>query len=137
MAGEIIGSLVKVYVGNTAAAATTWTELEGVQRASINLESEQADTTAHDNAGWKTSLGVMRSGVISVGGVLRGTAPEFDKLYNACLGNTTHEVKAMFRAAKGLKGSFSVGVQIEAASADVARYSMTLSPTGALTEVTE
>lgn len=131
------GLAVLVKVGDAATSATTYTVLEGQTDGSFSGSTNVADSTAKDNNGWQTGVTTTRSGTVQVSGNVRDTAPNFDKLKTAWANGTTHDCQIVYDAAgHGWEGDFYVtDLQISGSTNDLAKYSITLTPAAALTEI--
>lgn len=132
---DIAGINCLVKVGNTASGASSYTTLEGQTDASFSGSTNIADSTAKDNAGWQTGVSTTRSGTVQVSGNLRTTRTQFEKLRTAWLAGTTYDCQILFDGTNGFKGDFYVSLEISAPTNDLVKYSMTLTPSAALTAV--
>jgi len=132
------GLAVLLKVGATATEAATFALLEGQTDTSFDGSVATADSTAKDNSGWQTSVATTRSGTISASGNLRDTRTNFDLLQTAWINGTTHNCQIVVDAAgHGFEGDFYVtAFSITGATSDLAKYSLTLSPAAALSEIT-
>lgn len=132
------GLSVLLLVGATASSPSTYTVLEGQTDTSFDGSVNVADTTAKDNSGWQTGVATTRSGTISASGNVLASRPMLDLLQDAWIGGTTHACKIVIDAAgHGFSGDFYVtAFNISGATSDVAKYSLTLTPAAALTEIT-
>lgn len=131
------GLSVLLKVGVTASSPASYTVLEGQTDGSFDGSVNVADTTAKDNSGWQTGVATTRSGTVTASGNLRDTRPMLDLLQAAWIGGTTHACQLIIDAAgNGFAGDFYVtAFNISGATSDVAKYSVTLTPSAALTEV--
>ncbi len=134
---EELGTACVLKVGNTASSASTWTTLEGQTDTTFDGSTTTADTTAKDNAGWETAVAATINGGVSASGTLRTSRAELDKLEAAWVARTTYDCQIVFDAAgNGWQGDFYVTqFQVTAPTQDVVRYSITLSPSAALTAI--
>jgi predicted secreted protein len=134
---DIQGINCVVKVGDLAASAVSYAVLEGQTDATFDGSTNVADSTAKDNSGWQTGVATTRSGTVQVSGNLRTTRTEFEKLQTAWAGGTTHDCEIVFDATgNGYQGDFYVtSLQISAATSDIVKYSLTLTPAAALTAI--
>lgn len=134
------GTALLVKVGVTATAPATYATLEGQTSGTFNGTVDFADSTAKDNSGWSTSVATTRSGGVSVTGNIRDTAnrTNFDLLKTAWLAGTTHNCQLVFDAAgNGWSADFYVSIDsLSGDVRDIGKYSMTLTPAGALVAIT-
>lgn len=134
MAGEVTGIECLLQVGVTATAPASYATLEGQTDTSFDGSTNVASTTAKDTGGWQTGKSTTISGTVSCSGNVRGTRANLDKLQDAWEARTPHACQILFDAAgNGYKGDFYVTqLQISAPTEDVVKYSITLTPAGAL-----
>jgi predicted secreted protein len=133
---KIAGKACVVYVGNAATSASSWTLLEGQTSCSFDGSVSMVDTTDKNNDGWETGTATTRSGKVSVSGSLEDSRAQLDKLEAAWVGSTTYNCKIVFdTAGNGYKGDFYVSLKIDAGVKEVVKYSIDLTPAGALTAV--
>lgn len=124
-----------LMVGATATAPATYTKLEGQTDTSFDGTVNMADATDKDTGAWVTGLSTTRSGTVSASGNLKTPRPMFTLLETAWSGGTTHGCKIVFDSAgKGWTGDFYVSsLSVSGGTGDVLKYSVTLTPAGALT----
>lgn len=124
-------------VGNTASGASSFTTLEGQTDTSFDGSTNIADTTDKDNDGWQTGVATTRSGTVTCSGNLKTSRTQLDALELAWRTGATHECQIIFDVAgNGYQGAFSVtSFQVSGTTSDVSKYSLTLTPTEALTKI--
>jgi predicted secreted protein len=122
-------------VGTTATSPTTYTTLEGQTDTSFDGSVQVADAGDKDSGAWAVGVATIRSGTVSVSGNLKTPRPMHVLLETAWVGGTTHGCEIVFDAAgKGYKGDFYVtAFNVSGTHTDVGKYSLTLTPAGALT----
>lgn len=122
-------------VGATAATPASYGTLEGQTDTSFDGTVSTADTTDKDSGAWETGLATTRSGAVTCSGNLKSPRPNWDLLETAWLNGTTHGCSIVFDSTgKGYKGDFYVtALTVSGAHKDVGKYSLTLTPAGALT----
>lgn len=137
MAGEVSGTECLLQIGNIASSPASYATLEGQTDTSFDGSTNVASTTAKDNDGWQTGKPTTISGTVSCSGNLRGTRAGLDKLETAWRTRSTHGCQILFDAAgHGYKGDFYVTqFNVSAPTEDVVKYSLTLTPSGALTKI--
>ncbi|MBT7162271.1 MAG: hypothetical protein HN904_05795, partial [Victivallales bacterium] len=57
-----LGMEAKLYYG--ASGTTASTELTNVKDVTLNLESGEADVTTRANAGWRATIGTLKTGSV-------------------------------------------------------------------------
>lgn len=124
-------------VGNTALSPATYATLEGQTDTSFDGTVATADTTDKDSGGWETGLATTRSGAVTCSGNLKTPRANFTLLETAWVTGATHGCQIVFDVAgKGYVGDFYVtSLTISGAHKDVSKYSLTLTPAGALTAI--
>jgi predicted secreted protein len=133
---EIKGTDCQLYVGNTASAPSSYSVLEGQTDCTFDGSTNVADTTSKDNAGFQTGVSTTISGKINCSGNLRTSRANLTLLQTAWKNRTTHACKILFDATNGWLGDFYVTqFQISAATQDVVKYSIELTPAAALTQI--
>lgn len=124
-------------VGDTANSPSTYNTLEGQMDCTFGGTTNVADTTAKDNSGWQTGIATTRAGTVDCSGSLRSSRASLDLLETAWRNGTTHACEIVFDAAgNGYKGDFYVTeFQVQAATNDVVKYTIKLTPSAALTKI--
>jgi TP901-1 family phage major tail protein len=132
------GLSVLLKVGATATAPTTFTTLEGQTDTSMDGSVNVADITDKDTGGWQAGMATTRSGTVTAAGNLKSPRPMLDMLETAWNTGATHVCQCVFdTAGNGYSGAFYVtGFSITGATTDAGKYSVTLTPAGALTKIT-
>lgn len=127
-------------VGDVATNAATYALLEGQTSITFSGAVDFADTTDKGNLGWSTAAATTRTGTISVAGNLMETGgrANFDKLKGAWLAGTTYDCQIVIdTAGNGWQGDFYVGIDnLTGDVRDVGKYTLTLTPSAALTALT-
>lgn len=127
-----------VEVGDTATSPTTYAVLEGQTSGTLDGTVDFADTTAKDTGDWSTSAATTHSANVSVAGNLRSddARTEFDKLWAAWLGRSTHNCRVIYdEAGNGFSADFYVQVSLTGDVRDVVKYTIELRPAGTVTAV--
>jgi predicted secreted protein len=124
-------------VGATATAPSTYATLEGQTDTNFDGTVSTADATDKDSGAWETGLATTRSGVVTTSGNLKTPRTNMNLLEAAWVGGTTHNCQIVFDVAgKGYKGDFYVTTfNVSGAHKDVGKYSITLTPAGALVAI--
>lgn len=124
-------------VGNTASGASSYTTLEGQTDTTFDGSTNVADSTDKDNDGWQTGVATTRSGTVNVNGNLKTSRSLLDMLELAWRTGATHDCQIVFdTAGNGYQGDYYVtAFNVSGATNDVTKYSMTLTPSAALTKV--
>ncbi|MBP7339413.1 phage tail tube protein [Niveispirillum sp.] len=137
MAGEVAGTECLLQIGNIASSPASYTTLEGQTDTSFDGSTNVATTTAKDTGGWQTGKTTTISGTVNCSGNLRGSRALLDKLETAWNTRTSYGCQIVFDAAgNGYKGEFYVTqFNVSAPTEDVVKYSLTLTPSGALTKI--
>lgn len=133
---DIAGINCVLKVGD-GASPEVFTTLEGQTDTTFDGSTNVADTTNKSNNGWQTGLSTTLNGTVSANGALQDTRTQMDILEAAWLARTTVNCQIVFdTTGKGYEGPFYVTqLNISAPTTDVVRYSVTLTPAGALTQI--
>lgn len=133
---DIAGLNCLVQIGNVSSGASSYTTLEGQTDCSMSGSTNSADSTAKDNAGWQTGVATTRSGEVECSGNMRTSRAQLDKLETAWRTGSTYDCRILFDGTRGYKGDFYVTkFNVQAGTNDLVKYSITLTPAGALTAV--
>lgn len=125
-------------VGATATAPATYAVLEGQTDTSFDGSTNVASADDKDSGGWSISIATTRSGNVTASGNLKTPRPNFQLLETAWAAGTTHVCQIIFDSSgRGYSGPFYVtALNVSGSATDLGKYSLTLSPAGALTPVT-
>lgn len=124
-------------VGATATTPATYGTLEGQTDTSFDGSVQVADAGDKDSGAWAVGVATIRSGTVTVSGNLKTPRPNHILLETAWVSGATHACQIFFDTTKGYAGDFYVtAFNVSGAHTDVGKYSMTLTPAGALTAIT-
>ena len=102
-----LGLEAKLYYGVAGAAPTT--ELTNVKDVTLNLEAGEADVTTRGNAGWRATVGTLKSGTVEFEMVWDTADAGFAAIKNAYFNNTPIALAILDGAAgEGLEADFAI-----------------------------
>ena len=102
-----LGLEAKLYYG--AAGASPTTELTNVKDVTLNLEAGEADVTTRANAGWRATVGTLKSGTVEFEMVWDTADAGFAAIKNAYFNNTPIALAILDGAAgEGLEADFAI-----------------------------
>ena len=102
-----LGMEAKLYYG--AAGATATTELTNVKDVTLNLESGEADVTTRANAGWRATVGTLKTGSVEFEMIWDSDDLGFTAIKDAYFANTLIALAILDEAGgEGLDADFSI-----------------------------
>ena len=102
-----LGMEAKLYYG--AAGATAATELTNVKDVTLNLESGEADVTTRANAGWRATVGTLKTGSVEFEMIWDSDDAGFTAIKDAYFNNTPIALAILDEAGgEGLDADFSI-----------------------------
>jgi hypothetical protein len=102
-----LGMEAKLYYG--AAGATATTELTNVKDVTLNLESGEADVTTRANAGWRATIGTLKTGSVEFEMIWDSDDAGFTAIKDAYFANTPIALAILDEAGgEGLDADFSI-----------------------------
>ncbi len=102
-----LGMEAKLFYG--AAGATASTELTNVKDVTLNLESGEADVTTRANAGWRATIGTLKTGSVEFEMIWDSDDAGFTAIKDAYFNNTPIALAILDEAGgEGLDADFSV-----------------------------
>ena len=102
-----LGMEAKLYYG--AAGATAATELTNVKDVTLNLESGEADVTTRANAGWRATVGTLKTGSVEFEMIWDSDDLGFTAIKDAYFNNEPIALAILDEAGgEGLDADFSI-----------------------------
>jgi hypothetical protein len=102
-----LGMEAKLYYG--AAGATATSELTNVKDVTLNLESGEADVTTRANAGWRATVGTLKTGSVEFEMIWDSDDLGFTAIKDAYFANTPIALAILDEAGgEGLDADFSI-----------------------------
>jgi len=102
-----LGMEAKLYYG--AAGATATTELTNVKDVTLNLESGEADVTTRANAGWRATVGTLKTGSVEFEMIWDSDDAGFAAIKDAYFNNEPIALAILDEAGgEGLDADFSI-----------------------------
>jgi len=102
-----LGMEAKLYHGPAGATATT--ELTNVKDVTLSLESGEADVTTRGNAGWRATVGTLKTGSVEFEMIWDSADPGFAAIKDAYFNNTPIALAILDGAGgEGLDADFSI-----------------------------
>lgn len=102
-----LGMEAKLYYG--AAGATASTELTNVKDVTLNLESGEADVTTRANAGWRATIGTLKTGSVEFEMIWDSDDAGFTAIKDAYFNNEPIALAILDEAGgEGLDADFSI-----------------------------
>jgi hypothetical protein len=102
-----LGMEAKLYYG--AAGATATSELTNVKDVTLNLESGEADVTTRANAGWRATVGTLKTGSVEFEMIWDSDDLGFTAIKDAYFNNTPIALAILDGpGGEGLDADFSV-----------------------------
>jgi hypothetical protein len=102
-----LGMEAKLYYG--AAGATATSELTNVKDVTLNLESGEADVTTRANAGWRATIGTLKTGSVEFEMIWDSDDAGFTAIKDAYFANTPIALAILDEAGgEGLDADFSI-----------------------------
>ena len=102
-----LGMEAKLYYG--AAGTTAATELTNVKDVTLNLESGEADVTTRANAGWRATVGTLKTGSVEFEMIWDSDDLGFTAIKDAYFANTPIALAILDEAGgEGLDADFSI-----------------------------
>ena len=102
-----LGMEAKLYYG--AAGATAATELTNVKDVTLNLESGEADVTTRANAGWRATVGTLKTGSVEFEMIWDSDDAGFTAIKDAYFNNEPIALAILDEAGgEGLDADFSI-----------------------------
>ena len=102
-----LGMEAKLYYG--AAGATASTELTNVKDVTLNLESGEADVTTRANAGWRATIGTLKTGSVEFEMIWDSDDAGFAAIKDAYFNNEPIALAILDEAGgEGLDADFSI-----------------------------
>jgi hypothetical protein len=102
-----LGMEAKLYHGPAGATATT--ELTNVKDVTLNLESGEADVTTRANAGWRATVGTLKTGSVEFEMIWDSDDAGFAAIKDAYFGNTPIALAILDEEnGEGLDADFSI-----------------------------
>ena len=102
-----LGMEAKLYYG--ASGATASTELTNVKDVTLNLESGEADVTTRANAGWRATIGTLKTGSVEFEMIWDSDDAGFTAIKDAYFNNTPIALAILDEAGgEGLDADFSI-----------------------------
>ena len=102
-----LGMEAKLYYG--AAGATATSELTNVKDVTLNLESGEADVTTRANAGWRATVGTLKTGSVEFEMIWDSDDLGFTAIKDAYFNNEPIALAILDEAGgEGLDADFSI-----------------------------
>jgi hypothetical protein len=102
-----LGMEAKLFYG--VAGATAATELTNVKDVTLNLESGEADVTTRGNAGWRATVGTLKTGSVEFEMIWDSADAGFAAIKDAYFNNTPIALAILDGAGgEGLDADFSI-----------------------------
>jgi hypothetical protein len=102
-----LGMEAKLYYG--AAGATATSELTNVKDVTLNLESGEADVTTRANAGWRATIGTLKTGSVEFEMIWDSDDAGFTAIKDAYFNNEPIALAILDEAGgEGLDADFSI-----------------------------
>lgn len=102
-----LGMEAKLYYG--AAGSTASTELTNVKDVTLNLESGEADVTTRANAGWRATVGTLKTGSVEFEMIWDSDDAGFTAIKDAYFNNEPIALAILDEAGgEGLDADFSI-----------------------------
>ena len=102
-----LGMEAKLYYG--AAGATATSELTNVKDVTLNLESGEADVTTRGNAGWRATVGTLKTGSVEFEMIWDSDDAGFAAIKDAYFNNEPIALAILDEAGgEGLDADFSI-----------------------------
>jgi hypothetical protein len=102
-----LGMEAKLYYG--AAGATATSELTNVKDVTLNLESGEADVTTRANAGWRATVGTLKTGSVEFEMIWDSDDAGFAAIKDAYFNNEPIALAILDEAGgEGLDADFSI-----------------------------
>ncbi len=136
--GNIKGLDVLAMVNISATSTPKWEKIEEQVSTTFGGSAETADTTSKSNEGWSTSIATTRSAEVSCEGNYIEGSTVLNKVEEAwATGNEVHLRLYKDKNQNGYEALFSVtSFEISGDATDVAKYSISFAPIGAVSIVT-
>ncbi len=135
---NIKGLDVLAMVNTSTTSTAKWEKIEEQVSTTFGGSAETADTTSKNNDGWSTSIATTRSAEVSCEGNYVEGSHVLSKVEKAWA--TGGEVQLRLykdKSQNGYEALFSVtSFEISGDATDVAKYSITFAPMGAVSVVT-
>ncbi|MBT4819069.1 MAG: hypothetical protein HON70_25400 [Lentisphaerae bacterium] len=102
-----LGMEAKLYYG--ASGTTASTELTNVKDVTLNLESGEADVTTRANAGWRATIGTLKTGSVEFEMIWDSDDAGFTAIKDAYFNNEPIALAILDEAGgEGLDADFSI-----------------------------
>lgn len=85
----VLGLDGKAYRNTATHASPTWTEIENIQDAALNLTGETDDVTIRGGSGWRLNVTTLLDGSVDFGMVYDTDDADFEAIQSAFFNKTT------------------------------------------------